>query len=117
MALEQQQQPERQQAQANMMSGAGDMMSVFNDPRLLRLSMLAQERQCAQSAPPPPQAKPADACEGNDEWIAASSIPRPPGKETSGAADPFAQRGKSTPVPVVPARSDQPAKPDPFARH
>jgi hypothetical protein len=95
MALEQRQQPERRRANAEMTAGMGSMVSAFNDPRLLRLGMLAQERQCAENAPPPPEGSPAEACENADE-VAASA---------TGPADPFAPRIKAAP-----------ASTDPFAR-
>jgi hypothetical protein len=102
MALERRQQPERQLANAQMMAGMGDMMSAFNDPRLMRLGMLAQERQCAENAPPPTEDPPAETCESTDDVAA------PPGAATAtatGPADPFAPNIKATP-----------ANPDPFAR-
>ena len=102
MTLERRQQPERQLANAEMLAGMGDMMSAFNDPRLMRLGMLAQERQCAENAPPPPENPPAEACEHADEVAgpAAAAIDTPPGP-----ADPFAPR-----------RKPAPASTDPFSR-
>ena len=86
------------------------MMGAFNDPRLMRLGLLAQERHCAENAPRPPPGPPAEACANTGDAQATPSIPRPAGKESSGPADPFAPKGKSAPAPVAPAGSD------PFAR-
>jgi hypothetical protein len=87
MTLEQRQQPERQRANAEMMAGMGSMVGVFNDPRLLRLGMLAQERQCAQNVPPPSEDPPAEACENADDLDAP-----PTTAISTGPADPFARR-------------------------
>ena len=47
-ALEAKQQPERNRALAGLGSGMGDMLGVMNDPRLMRLVLLAQDKQCAR---------------------------------------------------------------------
>ena len=51
-ALEAKQQPERNRALAGLGSGMGDMLGVMNDPRLMRLMLLAQDKQCAESMAP-----------------------------------------------------------------
>lgn len=100
MTLEQRQQPERQRANAELMAGTGSMVGVFNDPRLLRLGMLAQERQRAESVSPPSEDAPAEACEN------AFDLDAPPATANStGPADPFAPKSKTTPPST-----------DPFAR-
>ena len=112
-ALEARQQPERNRALAGVGSGIGDMLGVMNDPRLMRLAMLAETKQCAASMAPKHQERAAvqgDGCEniaensaGRDTSIPGTSAPGAP----AGAADPFVQRGS------------QPAKPaaqDPFAK-
>jgi len=117
LALEQRQQPGRQQAQGEMLAGVGDMMSAFNDPRLMRLAMLAQEHQCAQSMPPPPSKEPAEECDDSIGSHDALAIPRPEEKQSSGPPDPFAPRATSTPVtPGASAASSSFVKPDPFTR-
>ena len=115
VALETRQQPARRQATTEMMSGVGGMVGLFNDPRLMRLGLLAQEHQCAESAPRPPPKAAAEACDNTDEARPTASIPRPPGKESSGPADPFAVRGKSKPAAVAVGENDAAAKSDPFA--
>ena len=112
-ALEARQQPERNRALAGLGSGMGDMLGVMNDPRLMRLSMLAQGKQCAQTMAPKQQQKPAvqgDGCEnvaeGGDVPRTSISGPSAPGMP-AGAADPFVQRGSA------PAK---PAAQDPFAK-
>jgi phenylpyruvate tautomerase PptA (4-oxalocrotonate tautomerase family) len=117
MALEQRQQPARQEATAEMMSGVGGMMGLFNDGRLMRLSLLAQEHQCAQNAPRPPPREPADSCENADEPHPTPAVARPPGKESSGPADPFGLKGKAAPAASPVGGADPFAKaPDPFTR-
>ena len=54
-ALEARQQPERNRALAGLGSGMGDMLGVMNDPRLMRLVLLAQDKQCAESMAPKQQ--------------------------------------------------------------
>ncbi len=92
----------------------GDMLGVMNDPRLMRLGMLAQEKSCAESMAPPKQPLPAantDGCDGAAEDMDLSrkpAVPTSPAVATpAGAADPFVQRG---------AASATPAAPDPFAK-
>lgn len=103
-ALEARQQPDRNRALAGMGSGMGDMLGVMNDPRLMRLSVLAQSKQCAASMAPKQQKQAAvqgDGCEN-------ISAPGPSVSGTpAGAADPFVQRGSE------PAK---PAAQDPFAK-
>jgi hypothetical protein len=79
-ALEARQQPERNRALAGMGSGMGDLLGVMNDPRLMRLGLLAQSRQCAESMAPKQQmpAMQGDGCEN-------ASVHDAP----AGAADPF----------------------------
>jgi hypothetical protein len=112
-ALEARQQPERNRALAGMGSGIGDMLGVMNDPRLMRLGMLAQSKQCAASMAPKQQKQAAvqgDGCENVAEDadahhtpVSATSSPQTP----AGAADPFVQRGSET---------AKPAAQDPFAK-
>ena len=73
-ALEAKQRPERDRALAGMGSGMGDMLGVMNDPRLMRLGMLAQEKSCAETMAPPRAAascRRADGCDGagRGQWI------------------------------------------------
>jgi hypothetical protein len=101
-ALEARQRPERDRAVTGISSGVGDMMGVMNDPRLMRLSILAQEQRCEQTMAPketPPAAE-GDGCEGDAE---VTGRPGAPGV----AADPFVQRGAT---PAKPAASDPFAK-------
>ena len=67
-ALEARQRPGRDRALAGINSGVGDMMSVMNDPRLMRLGLLAQEQRCAETMAPPQEPLPAsqgDGCENH----------------------------------------------------
>jgi len=112
-ALEARQQPERNRALAGAGSGISDMVNVMNDPRLMRLGLLAQGKQCAESMAPKQQQNAApqgDGCgnvaEGADvrhSSVTGISAPVTP----AGAADPFVQRGSE------PAK---PAAQDPFAK-
>jgi hypothetical protein len=102
-ALEAKQQPERDRALAGLGSGVGDMLGVMNDPRLMRLGMLAQSKQCAASMAPKQQKQaiaPSDACETSEPGASAPATP-------AGAPDPFVQRG---------SEPKQPAAHDPFAK-
>jgi hypothetical protein len=108
MALEQRQQPQRQQATAEMYSGVGGIMGAFNDPRLMRLGLLAQEKHCAQNAPRPPPGPPAgEACEEDGQAPVMTDAPAP---ATAGRADPFAPKSRPAPATTAPAGND------PFAR-
>ncbi len=79
LALETRQQPGRQQARADQVSGAGDMLGAFNDPRLMRLALLAEEHQCAETMPqPPPEQTAAGACD---------SVPASAGQVAPGARE------------------------------
>jgi hypothetical protein len=111
-ALEARQQPERNRALAGMGSGVGDMLGVMNDPRLMRLAMLAQSRQCAETMAPKqqPAAAQGDGCENvaddadaRHTSVSASAAPGAP----AGTADPFVQRGSQTAKPTAQ---------DPFAK-
>ncbi len=112
-ALEAKQRPERDRAMAGIGSGVGDMVSVFNDPRLMRLALLAQDKQCAESmaaAQKPVDTPASTACA--DVPADADVVPRGAGSGSSasapaGADDPFAQRGGS---PVKPTANDPFAK-------
>ena len=111
-ALEARQQPERNRALAGMGSGVGDMLGVMNDPRLMRLAVLAQDRQCAQTMAPKqqPAAAQGDGCENvaDDADVRHTSVSggAAPGA-LPGTADPFVQRGSQT---------AKPAAQDPFAK-
>jgi len=103
MALERKQQPARQQATAGMMDGVADIVTVFNDPRVMRLSLLAQERQCAESAPRPPPSEPSssDGCDDAGATpTALSTTGTPDGAPPTGPADPFAPAPKSKAAPA-----------------
>ena len=102
IALEQRQQPARQQATEDMMSGMGSMVEVFNDPRLMRLGMLMQERQCTMNAPEPPPDDPVDPCAGTGTGENQAMPAGPP--------DPFAKRASPTSATTLPGGAD------PFAR-
>jgi hypothetical protein len=112
-ALEARQQPERNRALAGLGSGMGDMLGVMNDPRLMRLSVLAQGKQCAESMAPKQQkqaAVQADSCvdAANDAGVRHTSVSgASPPATSAGAADPFVQRGSET---------AKPAAQDPFAK-
>ena len=101
-ALEARQQPDRNRALAGLGSGMGDMLGVMNDPRLMRLGLLAQDKQCAESMAPKqqPEAVQGDGCES---VTGAADVRQMP----VGPADPFVQRGAETAKP--------PAQ-DPFAK-
>jgi hypothetical protein len=112
-ALEAKQRPKRDQALRGMSSGIGDMVGVMNDPRLMRLGLLAQDKQCAETMAPPQQNTPAaegDGCE--DVADTADAHPDPVSNRAApatpvGVPDPFVQSG------TKPAK---PAAQDPFAR-
>ncbi len=111
-ALEAKQQPERQRAIAGIDSGIGDLMSVMNDPRIMRLTLLAEEHQCAASMAPPKTEQHAaakDPCDETTEESATSSLttsPVSPRVATpAGAVDPFVKKGRP------------PVAQDPFAKH
>jgi hypothetical protein len=112
-ALEAKQRPKRDQALNGMGSGIGDMLGVMNDPRLQRLSLLAQDKQCAETMAPPQKKAPVDKGDGCDDVADAdTALPtpvsnRPAVAMPAGAPDPFAQRG------AAPAK---PAAQDPFAK-
>jgi hypothetical protein len=102
-ALEARQQPERNRALAGMGSGMGDMLGVMNDPRLMRLGILAQGKQCAETMAPKQQKQApvqGDGCENVAEDADVHHT-------SAGAADPFVQRGSET---------AKPAAQDPFAK-
>lgn len=107
-ALEAKQRPDRDRAVAGVGSSIGDIMSVMNDPRLVRLNMLGQEKRCAESMAPSQKsaARPeGDVCDGVvDESAAAAgrTVTSP-----AAASDPFAARGKPAATP---------AASDPFAK-
>jgi hypothetical protein len=113
-ALEARQRPGRDRALASIGSGVGDMMDVMNDPRLMRLSLLAQEHRCGEVMAASQSAAPAasdDGCEDSDDGVGpqAESAPASPiNAIPAGAADPFVQRGTAAAKPAVS---------DPFAKH
>jgi hypothetical protein len=98
-ALEAKQRPKRQQALTGMHSGIGDMLGVMNDPRLMRLGLLAQAKQCAASMAPPQHRQPAANSDGCDDVADEDEEATAP----AGAPDPFVQRGAK---PVKPPASD-----------
>lgn len=113
-ALEAKQRPERDRALAGIDSGIGDMISVMNDPRLMRLGVLSQEKQCAESMAPPQEELQAATTDGCDNPVDEADVPSPlsvsggpASVAPAGAADPFVQRGATTP---------KPAAQDPFAK-
>jgi hypothetical protein len=111
-ALEARQQPERNRALAGMGSGIGDMLGVMNDPRLMRLAMLSQDRQCAESMAPRQReaAVQGDGCDVAADDVDSGRAPvsaAPAAAAPAGAADPFVQRGSITAKPPVQ---------DPFAK-
>jgi hypothetical protein len=95
-ALEARQRPARDRALAGMNSGIGDVLGVMNDPRLMRLGLLAQEQRCAETMAPqqPLPAASDDGCGG------------PAAAAPAAASDPFVQRGAAA----------KPAAADPFAK-
>ena len=109
--MEARQRPGRDRALAGINSGMGDMLGVMNDPRLMRLGLLAQEQRCAETMAPPQEPLPAaqgDGCDGTPE-AGVSITPAVPGGAATpapGAADPFLQRGAAA----------KPAAQDPFAK-
>ena len=103
-ALEARQQPERNRALAGLGSGMGDMLGVMNDPRLMRLGLLAQEQAMrrvhgAETRRRRPRRR----------AMVAKTLPGKPmfARRRVGAADPFVQRG---------AEAAKPAAQDPFAK-
>jgi hypothetical protein len=110
-ALEAKQRPKRAQALSGMHSGIGDMLGVMNDPRLMRLGLLAQDKQCAETMAPPPQEQPAangDGCDDKDVDAGPDSVSNSAAPTTqAGVPDPFVQRG---------AKPAKPAASDPFAQ-
>jgi hypothetical protein len=101
-ALEAKQRPGRDRAMAGVGSGIGDMMGVMNDPRLMRLGMLAQDKQCAETMAPPKKPQPAPVGDGCDGVAETPDVATPPG-----VSDPFVKHS-ATPV--------KPAAADPFAK-
>jgi hypothetical protein len=100
-ALEARQQPERSRALAGLGSGMGDMMGVMNDPRLMRLALLAQEKQCAESMAPGPR-------EPLTQGESCGLVPEEANAgATAAGSDPFVQGGTV---------QEQPAARDPFAK-
>jgi hypothetical protein len=98
---------------APVMAHAMTTMTALNDPRLMRLAMLSEEKQCAAALEPPQErVEQVDAC-GNEqpETLRASSpmpgnpgsadpfraAQPPPSPASDGASDPFAQRAAPAP--------------------
>lgn len=105
-ALEAKQRPERDRAVSGIGSGVTDMLGVFNDPRLMRLSMLAQTKQCGASMAPkqePVTAKASDGCEdtASDSGVQPAALSRASPAAPAGNADPFVQRGATTAKPTL----------------
>ena len=108
-AVRQQKAAQMQQATADMMEANRPMMEAMNDPRLMRLAILADEKHCAiEAEEPPAQAPAADPC-GSGVGMATPAIPAvtggvvPPAPATSARSDPFKPATKA-PVtqPIVP---------------
>ena len=109
MALDARQQPGRRQAVADVNSGIGDMMGVMNDPRLMRLGMLAMAKNCGDRMAPPPEDAPAAVEDGCDIDLAPE-----PGNQFANPSQPPAERADPFAKPsATPAKS---AVADPFAR-
>jgi hypothetical protein len=104
-ALEAKQRPGRDRALAGMGSGIGDMLGVMNDPRLMRLGLLAQDKQCAETMAPPQKPQPAPEGAGCDGVAEAPEVARQ--VTPTGAPDPFVKHS------ATPAK---PAAADPFAQ-
>lgn len=109
----------QQRVTANVNSGVADMLGVMNDPRLMRLNVLAMNQSCAEKMAPPEKSPPATG-DGCDE--AAGPPKAPNSKNLAGKpplspvpdvslpampADPFVKKGAGTP---------QPGASDPFAK-
>lgn len=109
-ALEAKQRPGRDRAMAGIGSGIGDMMGVMNDPRLMRLSMLAQQQHCGENMAParqPPDTSKGDGCGDADDTAARAQDISTRAEAPPAVADPFVKSG------AAPAKA---AAQDPFAQ-
>ena len=128
VALQQQKAVQMQQATATMLEANRPMMEAMNDPRIMRLAILADEKHCAiEDEESPAQAPVADPC---GPGVVTPAIVTggvvPPAPASSGPSDPFKSSTKAVvtqaPAPSSPFVVTQPAPPtagttsDPFVK-
>ncbi len=87
-----------------MMAQAGPMMSLMNDPRLMRLTMLADEKQCAMDPPAESTgAQEPDPCGDNPAATSREAISVDPFQAPRSARTPAAGSGGTDPFGSAPA--------------
>jgi hypothetical protein len=78
-------------AQAGVMANANTTMAAFSNPRVMRLGMLAQEKNCAASGPKPAKTAPKDPCD--DIQLDTAPTPSQPSQAAPKTGDPFVDSG------------------------
>jgi hypothetical protein len=133
-ALRQQKSAQMQQANQQLMAANAPMMQAMNDPRLMRLAILADEKHCAiQNEEPPAQAPVADPCGPGvvtPAMVTGGVVPPAPASGASsgrtdpfkattpavapppaaGTSDPFVKQGSKTPPPAEKQPTTDPFK-------
>jgi hypothetical protein len=95
-----------------MLAQLGGAMRAMNDPRLMRLSQLAQEKNCANQEPDP---TPTDECGSRSGPGNAAPLPDPFARaKPSKAPTPSAPNGAAKPKVATPAVAPPSPNTDPF---
>ena len=102
-------------AQVGVMGNAMTTMAAFSNPRVMRLGMLAEEKNCAANAPKPATTAAKDPCDdlqpvkartasepdqgapNTVDPFRTTGIRAPPAPSAGDGADPFVQRGVVSP--------------------
>jgi hypothetical protein len=112
-ALREQKTAQMQQANQQLMAANRPMLEAMNDPRIMRLAIMAEEKHCAIAhEEPPAQAPVADPC--GPGVVTPAMVtggvepPAPASGAASGRTDPF----KATPAVATPAAATS----DPFVK-
>jgi hypothetical protein len=101
-------------ANGAMLAQLGGAMRAMNDPRLMRLSQLAQEKSCTNQEPEP---APTDACNSGSDPGNAAPLPDPfalatPSKApTSSAPNSVAKPKAAAPAAAPPSSNNDPFRP------
>jgi hypothetical protein len=119
--LREQKSAQIQAATQNMMAANSGMMEAMNDPRLMRLAILADEKHCAfEEQEPPAQAPVADTCGSGvvtPAMVTGGVVP--PAPASTGRPDPFKPVAKppvTAPAVTPPSSPVTPASGDPFVK-
>jgi hypothetical protein len=121
-ALREQKSAQLQQANQGLMAANRPMLEAMNDPRIMRLAILAEEKHCAiEGAESPAQAPVADPCGPGvvtPAMVTGGVVPPAPASgAASGRTDPFKPASSVVAPPAAPAvQAPKAATSDPFVK-